>query len=268
MNQDDFDFIEVKLDVVLPDVFTRFMGQFPNCVTHQLECGNAVLPTNAELFAIKQLQQFNGEPVFDCFEYQPELRQRRFMNIGEEGNGDFYCMVGDDSRSDELWAWRHDSDVHPLFVLCTDPTLDARRENLDANPGTTLQSFVDMDWKLAAQPDPFSEMPSSGRIVSRSDHHLRSIFNPITLKDWREGVAQDPRFDLDEYQDLPKIFTGKPMRFCRWPGRAKWIAGDSPLYIHYKYGCLSLETSSSTHLTDEQTVAVRELAERLNANEF
>lgn len=268
MNQEDFKFIETKLDVVLPDVFKERMRRLPNDPGHQLVWGESrltVLPTNAELFAIAQLRKFNSEPRFDYYEIQPELRQRRFLNVGHEGNGDFYCMVGDDASSRELWVWRHDSYENPIFVSCPDRNLLELRER-GWKLGTTLDSFLELGWNLTTQPDPFAELPSRNSRICRANHPLRSIFDPIGLQEWRDYVGQDPQFELDEMFEFENPFTRKMMCVDRWPGRVIWNLGSSTTHISYECGCLALPTHAAANLTDAQIQTLVQTARNLNAS--
>ncbi|MEO7402241.1 MAG: SMI1/KNR4 family protein, partial [Burkholderiales bacterium] len=174
MDANDFKFIESRLSVRLPGVYKRFMGQFPNDPTHQLANDCDFLPSNAESFVIRQLRRFNNDAEFDYYELQPDLWNHHFMDIGGDGCGNFYCMVGNDSDSSELWMWEHD----PYNGF----TPQADRALID---------YFGSQWELVTQTDPFSTLPAAERMISRANHPLRSILNPITMTEWRECVANN-----------------------------------------------------------------------------
>jgi len=246
MDDNDFKFIESRLAAALPEIYRRFMGRFPNDSTYQLQNDSDTLPTNAELFAIRQLQRFNNDKEFDYYELQPDLRSRRFMDIGGDGFGNFYCMPGDDAHLNELWMWEHD----PYNGL----TLQA---------DMSLADYFGSQWKLVTQVDPFAAWPATQRMISRADHPLRSILNPITISEWRECVANTAQLEFDEFQEMINPFTKEAVRIRRWPGRAKFHFGDSSAQIGYLHGCLTLSSAAASDPTKE--AAMRLLAENLNA---
>lgn len=251
MDASDFTFIENHLKVVLPAAFAHFMRQFPNDRSHRLDNSCGVIPTNAELFVIAQLQTFNKDGGFDYYELQPLLRERKFMDIGGDGCGNFYCMVGNDRDSHELWIWEHD----PYNGL-------SRCDN------SILDDYLDAHWRLVTQPDPFLQTPLDGSVISRANHPHRSILAPITMKEWRDYVNRNPSLELAESDQVTNPFTKETMiTFPRhWAGRARMLVADRLAHILYVGGRLML--SSQHSITEEHTRVMQKIAVDLRANLF
>ena len=247
MDSNDFAYIESRLEIVLPTLFKSFMRQFPNDTAHQLYGAGDELQTNAELFVIAQLRRFNNDQEFDYYELQPELRVRHFLDIGGDGCGNFFCMVGDNSKSNELWKWDHDP--YDGFTRCED---------------YELKEYFSCEWELAPQTDPFASSTSDGTYILRSDHPHRAILTPISIQQWREYVGNSINLELNETQEITDPFTNKTVTWRSWPGRAKLTAGDSWLYLSYHHGCLSLRTDNTLSIPFQS--AMRRIAEDLNAH--
>ena len=248
MDANDYTFIESCLDVLLPNVFRDFMGQFPNDTAHQLQNGLDALATNAELFVIYQLGRFNRDDT-DYYELQPELRDHRFMDIGGDGCGNFYCMVGNDPVTNELWMWEHDP--HNGLTRCE---------------GATLSDYFGPQWQMTTQDDPFATIPADGTIVSRANHPQRSILAPITMQEWQDYIASKPHLELDENHEATNPFTKEAIVSRRWPGRALLTIGESPVHIMYIHGRLMLSPSPS--VTRDHKSSLQAIAGDLNATVF
>jgi hypothetical protein len=249
MDAADFQFIESKLGVVLPRAFTDFMRRFPNNRLHRLENGCGEIPANAELFAIGQLQLFNNDRGFDFYELQPSLRSNKFMDIGDDGCGNPYCMVGNDRASDDLWMWEHDP--YNGFTPCD---------------RITLRDYFGPEWSLVAQPDALSAIPSDGTIISRADHPFRSIFIPITMDEWRAYVEADSRLALDENHEVPHPFRKEVINVRRWPGRARLTTADGVAHVSYFHGRLVL--SPIPRVAQEHEEVMQRIARDLKARLF
>jgi len=98
MTENDFSLIESLTGAIIPEVFKGFISKFPSSAQHELERDGETLPCNAELFAIRQLRIANYSSI-DLYETQPELRPKRFWDIGGDGCGNHYHMEGDSSES-------------------------------------------------------------------------------------------------------------------------------------------------------------------------
>lgn len=141
MNATDFATIEQQLGVVLPEVFKKFMESFPNNATDELSNDCDSIPCNGEQFAIHQRLGFFNPEGYDYYELQPELRSRRFIEVGGDGCGNYYCMPGDDTESDELWFWEHDP-----------------HDGLTKSEHLSLTAYLENgEWELVTVPDPFEE---------------------------------------------------------------------------------------------------------------
>jgi hypothetical protein len=236
MNANDFAFIEFRLDVVLPRAFKVFMGKFPNDRRQRLQNDCGLLPCNGELFVILQLLRFNNDREFDFYELQPETRSRRFMDIGDDGCGNFFCMAGDDSNSNELWMWEHDP--YNGFGKCNH---------------WALSDYLGDRWELESQPDPIES--TKGVFALRADHPFRSILHPITMQEWLAYIKRHPNIELDETQATTNPFTGETIVARRWPGRARLITGSNSHRITYLHGALSFGSHDFAQLEIEQIAA-------------
>jgi hypothetical protein len=248
MNDADFDFIESRLQVALSVVFREFMRRFPGDAVHQLRGQLDVIPTNAELFLIRQLSFFETV-VFDHYELQPELRSWHFLDIGGDGCGNVYCMVGNDPNSDALWLWEHDPPNG--FV---------------ENKRCTLRNYFDHGWTLAARPDPFATRPAGGRLIARSNHPLRSMLNPITISEWRDYVLRDPDLELDEYTEVTNPFTNDKSLSARYPGRAKLTLNGVSRRIRWLAGRIEMERFPP--VAPEHKQKMQQIANELGASVF
>ncbi|MEZ6057675.1 MAG: SMI1/KNR4 family protein [Planctomycetaceae bacterium] len=243
MDANDFAFIEDRLSVVLPTAFKQFMVSFPNDSSHQLQNDCNVLECNGELFAIGQLQRFFNPNGLDYYELQPELRSRRFIEIGGDGCGNYFCMVGDDADSNEVWMWEHDP--YNGLGRCEDFSLTGY--------------FTNGNWELATCPDPF--VTTSGIFIIRSDHPVRAIFKPIRMDEWLRYVDQSETLQLDENHVGKNPFTKEEITFRRWPGRAKLLMEGHADHISYFHGSLSL----GVNVTSIVQSHVERIADDLNA---
>ncbi|MBS0264084.1 MAG: hypothetical protein JSS02_19265, partial [Planctomycetes bacterium] len=187
----------------------------------------------------------------------------RFLNIGDEGNDDFYCMVGNDVNTDELWAWLHDSFATPLFIRCNDEESVRYREKLGLPLGTTLREYLSGEWVLVRQADPFTEMSDGSKTICRANHPLRGILNPIRLQEWRDYIARFSQFEFDEF--VKATVLGKKRRLHLWPGRVKWNLGETWVHINYMHGCLTVSPDAAGSLTNVQLKTLRGFARDLNA---
>ncbi len=242
MDANDYAFIESRLNAVLPTAFKDFMAAFPNDRQHQLQNEHDVLPSNGELFAIDQLQRFFNGIGFDYYKSQPKLRSRRYIQIGGDGCGNHYCMVGDDANSDELWMWEHDPANG--FSRCVD---------------RSLTEYFGQNWKVASQPDPFASL--RGTFLTRTDHPLRSVFEPISLAEWMAYVKENAFLTLEENHESKNPFTSKNVKVRRWPGRAKLTEGNASCHLSYAHGALELSDRPSADLK----TTVERMARDLNA---
>ncbi|MCA9103531.1 MAG: SMI1/KNR4 family protein [Pirellulales bacterium] len=246
MNDKDFQFIESRLDVELPEVFKKFMRQFPNDASQRLQGDLGTIESNAELFVIEQLKRF-AEHGHDYYELQPHLRDHRFMDIGGDGCGNFYCMVGNHRKSNDLWMWEHD----PYDGL-------TRCEN------TTLGEYFSEQWDLVPREDPFASIPAGQTIVCRASHPHRSLLDPISMAEWLGYIADHKVLSLDEEREVPNPFTDQTLVVRQWPGRAR-VGGDPASYIYYLDGMLAL--SSQVENQDHQKL-LRNIAQDLRAQLF
>lgn len=221
MDANDFAFIESQLEIVLPIIFRDFMSRFPNDREHTLQNECDFIPCNAELFVVAQLQLFDENRGCDFYALQPELRPRRFVNIGGDACGNYFCMVGDDRASTEVWLWEHDP--YNGFGRCV---------------SRTLRDYFGDGWKLVAQPDPL--MSTKGVFVLRADHPVRSILDPISFQEWLAYIAAQPHFDLDETEEVANPFSGELIVVRRWPGRARVTVGNKLHWIEYLHGALKV----------------------------
>lgn len=249
MNEVDFEFIESTLDAVLPNEYKEFMRRFPNDRVYQLANDRDFLPCNAELFVITQRRRFNDDAGFDYYELQPELRSRRFLDVGGDGCGNFYCMVGDECNSNELWLWAHDP--YEGLLQCED---------------TSLKQYFGQTWKLKEQADPYAAYAHNGKTVTRANHPLRGILNPISVAEWLDYVSGDPQLALDEFHNMTNPFTKEIVRVRRWPGRAKLTIGDGVAHVTYQYGCIAL--SGLATLTPDIDAKLQQLAISLGAHRY
>lgn len=256
MNPSDFQFIESRLNVVLPEIFKQFMRGFPNDPLHRITFDSrvrisidAALPVNAELFVITQLQHFNNDHEIDYYEITPDHRSRSFIYLGDDGCGNFYCMVGNDPQSNELWMWEHDPpNGFSIFSFLT------------------LQQYLCLQWQLETQPDPFAAFERSGRTVTRADHPLLGVLRPIERNQWYDYIARDDELELDEIHTIVNPFTKEPIPTRRWPGRARLTAADSPTYFAYSHGCISLAPPAIR--TPNIDAKLQQLAEHFGAGIF
>lgn len=244
MDANDFAFIEDRLSVVLPTAFKQVMTSFPNDATHQLQNDFDVLSCNGELFTIGQLQRFFNRDGVNYYERQPELKSRRFIEIGGDGCGNYFCMVGDDADSNEVWMWEHEP--YNGLRRCEDFSLTGY--------------FNDGNWALAACPDPFST--TSGTYIIRSDHPVRAILQPISMDEWLGYVDQLETLEIDENHVCRNPFTREEVVFRRWPGRARLLLDGYSNHVSYLHGSLSLGVNVPT---DVQSHAER-MADDLNAH--
>lgn len=244
MNANDFDYIQVRLKVVLPTVFKRFMATFPNDRTCQLRNDSDVLSCNGELFAIGQLQRFFNPNGFDYYELQPELKSRRFIEIGGDGCGNYFCMVGDDAETDEVWVWEHDP--YDGLRRCGNMSL--------------TDYFQNGNWELATLADPFRA--ATGTYILRCNHPVRAIFEPIALDEWLRYVEQMDFLELDENVVYKHPFKDEEVVVRRWPGRAKLRVGHNSTHVYYVHGALSLGENA---LADVESPA-KQIAVDLNAS--
>ena len=229
MNATDFATIEQQLGVVLPEVFKKFMESFPNNATDELSNDCDSIPCNGEQFAIHQRLGFFNPEGYDYYELQPELRSRRFIEVGGDGCGNYYCMPGDDTESDELWFWEHDP-----------------HDGLTKSEHLSLTAYLENgEWELVTVPDPFEEY-TGGVYVIRADHPARAPLAPILLEEWVEYVKQQTHLDLDEKQNVPNPFGKEMLVVRRWPGRVKFKLEDDWEYISYIYGSLSFGQNLSS----------------------
>lgn len=249
MNEVDFEYIESTLEVVLPNEYKEFMCRFPNDRRHQLANDCDFLPCNAELFVIAQCRRFSDDAEFNYYELQPELRNRRFLDIGGDGCGNFYCMVGDKLNSNELWLWAHDP--YDGLVRCED---------------TTLKQYFGQTWELKEQADPFAAYTPNGRTITRANHPLRGILNPISIAEWLDYVRGDPQLALDEFHNMTNPFTKEIVRVCRWPGRAKLTIGNALAHVTYLYGCITL--SDVVAPSPDIEAKLQQLASSLDAHRY
>ncbi len=249
MDATDFQFIESNLGVVLPRAFTDFLQRFPSNRLHRLENGLGEIAANAELFVIGQLQLFNNDRGFDFYELQPSIRSYKFIDIGGDGCGNWYCMVGNNRAADELWMWEHDP--YNGFT---------RRDR------ATLRGYFGPEWKLIAQPDPLLAVPPDGTVVSRADHPFRSILTPIRMDEWRAYVEGDSELRLDEIHEATNPFTKEVIAVRRWPGRARLTTADSLAHISYVHGRLVL--SPLPRITQEHKKTMQRIARDLKARLF
>lgn len=243
MNEADYRAIEHQLGVVLPKPFREFMAAMPDSMSDRVCIGESVATAcNAELFGIDQLRM--RTEAFDCYELQPELRPRRFIRIGDDGVGNYYYMPGDDAVSDELWFWSHDP--YDGFILQTD---------------VTLSSFLGSpsDALLVEQADPLANPP--GAFITRADHPLRSIIDPIAIDDWIDFVEQSEDLTLDENHYAKNPFTGEEVVLRRWPGRASLAIANESHMLSYLYGAISLGDCQSSGMK----ARAAEIATELNA---
>jgi hypothetical protein len=230
MDANDFAFIEDELSVVLPNAFRQFMGSFPSDPTYRLKTDGLPLSCNGELFAIGQRQRFFNPDGVDYYELQPELRSRHFIEIGGDGCGNHFCMVGDDTNSDEVWIWEHDP--YNGFSRCG---------------GQSLTDYFNKGyWEPEAIPDPF--LTTTGMYVLRANHPVRSILNPIAMKEWMQYIAMQDILELDENHVGKNPFTRESVTYRRWPGRAKIATNDRARHISFLYGSLSIGTDVSAEL--------------------
>lgn len=250
MDANDFQYVESRLQVVIPTVFKGFFSKYPNDRTRQVQFDCAILPVNAELFVIKQLRRFNNSRAMDYYELTPELRDHRFLDIGDDGCGNFHCMVGNAADSNELWMWEHDP--YNGMTRCEHQS---------------LTDYFSTPWQLTTCDDPFVLIPSSGRVVSRADHPARGLLEPIAMEEWQSYVANDPALDMDEYQTATNPFTKETVKMRRWPGRAKLsLEDDSETHITYSDGCLALTSKQS--LSPSLSAKMESIAQRFRANLF
>ena len=262
MDATDFEFIETHLNVALPRVFCEFMRAYPNDPTHELQNGYAVLQTNAEAFVIEQLWRFNNDRGVDYYEAQSNLRGKRFIDIGDDGCGNFYCMEGNNSRTNDLWLWEHD----PPNGFIKQDTFFVQRDLGSQEVPASLQNYFGKQWVLATRDNPLAVEHASDRFASRANHPYRSILQPITMPEWRKYVESDRELQWDEFIEVPNPFTNEKLTVRRWPGRAKFTIGDQRASIENSRGCLTLKTE--TPARPEFESKFRKIAQALNANVF
>lgn len=246
MDSNDFCFIEDHLRVVLPEVFKKFMEVMPNDPRHALLNHAHAVPCDGESFTIFQLRSFFNADGFDYYELQPELRSRRFLNLGGDGIGNYYCMPGDAPSTDELWFWEHDPytglAIHDKFSL----------------------SHYLHDLKLSEEPDPF--ISTRGVYICRTDHPFRSPLNPIPMHEWIAYVQEHSTLELDENCVVPNPFAQEKMVQRRWPGRVKITTSDLPVHISHRYGALSIDTKSLSPIREYADQIAAELKAKLWVN--
>lgn len=239
MDAADFEFIERHLDLILPDIFRKFMDKRPNDRTLEVHNDVAVVPCNAEMFVIYQLKASFGSNIY---ELQPDLVSRRFMEVGGDGCGNYFFMAGDDAQSDEIWIWEHDP--YDGLSLVEDYTL-------------TEHFLSNENWEMVAQPNPFDAV--YGTYILRADHPMRSIMNQIPMDEWLRYVERHDLLVVDEDHIGENPFTGEKVAFKRWPGRAKVRCNDQDCYISYDHGALSLGSDVSSHLESVATQIASDL---------
>ena len=198
------------------------MGKFPVEPTYCLYDAGAgcSLPSNPELFVIHQFQRRDDHTRRNFYELQPDLTSRKLLEIGGDGCGNYYFMAGCDRKSDELWMWVHDP--YEGFV----------------KERQTLEQYLEYHFEITPQRNPFDDGKSTDLRISRADHPLRSILDPISMEEWLAYVQTNDQLELDENRIGKNPFTKEEVVFRFWPGRVRVDVKGSLTYIEYRYGCL------------------------------
>ncbi|MEM7469299.1 MAG: SMI1/KNR4 family protein [Pseudomonadota bacterium] len=220
MTPEDFDYIEQTLSLQLPESFKKFIAPLPNDFTDTfLAYGEGYgIPTNPELFVIEQLSNFRNS--FDpekFYDGQRELVSHRFILIGADGCGNYYCVRGDSPDTEQVWFWDHEGSG--FQILETD----------------TLESFLSKCTSMKTE-NPFMQWQPQGKVITRADHPLRSVLNPITPDEWLNYVDSKANLELDEYQEATHPFTKEKIRAYIHQGRAKLIDHTPDAYFRFFAG--------------------------------